>query len=164
MAVVPGIGKIGVIPFFILHYGMFWFVHGVFVQTLPELTGFGRPVDPSFLPIESLAPGEPWYVEIDGARSVAVDPTGVLLAGVGLFISHGVSFVFNFLRGGERLRTSAMELMFAPYGRVVVLHLTILFGAFAVAAFGAHLFPLLILIGLKTAMDLGFHLREHRTA
>ena len=97
-------------------------------------------------------------------QSTGVDPTGVILAGIGLFISHGVSFVFNFLRGGQRLRTSAMELMFAPYGRVVILHVTILFGAFAVAAFGAHLLPLLILIGLKTAVDLGFHLREHRAA
>jgi hypothetical protein len=164
MAVVPGIGKIGVIPFFILHYGMFWFVHGVFVQTIPELTGVGTPVNPSVLPIEPFGPDDTFFILVDNATSAAVDPSGVVLAGIGLFISHGVSFVFNFLRRGERLKTSAMELMFAPYGRVVILHLTILFGAFAVAAFGAHLFPLLILICLKAAIDLGFHLREHRAA
>jgi hypothetical protein len=143
MAVVPGIGKLGMIPFFIVHYGMFWLVHGIFVQTLPGLTGFGTAVGT--------------------ARSTGVDLSSVILAGIGLFISHGVSFVFNFLRRGEQLRTSATELMFAPYRRVVILHLTILFGALAVAAFGARLLPLVILVSLKTATDLGFHLREHRT-
>jgi hypothetical protein len=143
MAVVPGIGKLGMIPFFIVHYGMFWLVHGIFVQTLPGLTGFGTAVGT--------------------ARSTGVDLSSVILAGIGLFISHGVSFVFNFLRRGEQLRTSATELMFAPYRRVVILHLTILFGALAVAAFGARLLPLVILVSRKTATDLGFHLREHRT-
>jgi hypothetical protein len=44
----------------------------------------------------------------------------------------------------------------------VILHLTIIFGAFAVVMTGAQLFPLLILIALKTGVDLAFHLREHR--
>jgi hypothetical protein len=44
----------------------------------------------------------------------------------------------------------------------VILHLTIIFGAFAVVVTGAQLFPLLILIALKTSVDLAFHLREHR--
>ena len=163
MAVVPGIGKLGVIPFFIVHYGMFWVVHGIFVQTLPGLTSFGTAVDQPFRPIESLMPSESGYVAFDTAPSTGVDPSGVVLAGIGLFISHGVSFVFNFLRRGEQSRTSATALMFAPYRRVVILHLTILFGAFAVAAFGARLLPLVILVSLKTATDLAFHLREHRT-
>ena len=163
MAVVPGIGKLGMIPFFIIHYGMFWAVHGIFVQTLPGLTGFGTAVDQPFLPVETLVPGQSGTVVFDTATSAGADPSSVILAAIGLFISHGVSFVFNFLRRGEQLRTSVTQLMFAPYGRVVILHLTILFGAFAVAAFGARLLPLVILVSLKTAMDLSFHLREHRT-
>ena len=31
------------IPFFFVHYGMFWLVHGVFVLTLPL---FGEPSEP----------------------------------------------------------------------------------------------------------------------
>jgi hypothetical protein len=51
--------------------------------------------------------------------------------------------------------------MFAPYGRVIVLHLTILFGAFVAALLGAPIGVLIILVVLKTAFDLRLHLREH---
>lgn len=164
MAAVPGIGKLGIIPFFILHYGMFWLVHGVFVQTIPELTGFGSgPVGQTVI-CDPLVPEGVGCVALDTASRVGVDQSSIVIAAVGLFISHGVSFVFNFIRRGEQLRTTAMELMFAPYGRVVILHVTILFGAFAVALFGARLLPLVILVALKTVVDLGFHLREHRAA
>jgi hypothetical protein len=164
MAAVPGIGKLGIIPFFILHYGMFWVVHGIFVQTIPELTGFGSgPIGQSVI-CDPLVPAGVGCVVLDSAAQAGVDPSSIVVAAIGLFISHGVSFVFNFLRRGEQLRTTAMELMFAPYGRVVILHVTILFGAFAVALFGARLLPLVILVGLKIAVDLGFHLHEHRAA
>ena len=164
MAAVPGIGKLGIIPFFILHYGMFWFVHGVFVQTIPELTGFGSgPIGQTVI-CDPLVPEGVGCAALDTASRVGVDQSSIVIAAIGLFISHGVSFVFNFIRRGEQLRTTAMELMFAPYGRVVILHVTILFGAFAVALFGARLLPLVILVALKTVVDLGFHLREHRAA
>ena len=163
MATVTGIGKLGVIPFFIIHYGMFWLVHGVFVLTLPGLTDFASP-DRDLQPIAPLMPVDGPGIVFDVAPTGGPDTSSIVLAAIGLFISHGVSFVFNFLRRGEQHTTTAMQLMFAPYRRVVILHLTILFGAFAVAAFGAQLIPLVILIVLKTAVDLGFHLGEHRAA
>ena len=49
-----------------------------------------------------------------------------------------------------------------PYGRVVVLHLTILLGGFAAMLLGSPLWALLLLIGLKIALDLKAHLKEHR--
>ncbi len=52
--------------------------------------------------------------------------------------------------------------MFEPYGRLVILHLTILLGAFAIMVIGAPVAAVAVLVALKTAMDLGFHLREHR--
>lgn len=141
MAAVPGVGRLGTVPFFVIHYGMFWLVHGIFVLSLP-----------TFVPFEPSA-------DRPGA---AIETANVAFAAVALFVSHGLSYLFNFIRGGEYRRTSAAALMFAPSRRVVVLHLTILFGAFAVIMFGAQVLPLVILVGLKTAMDLGFHLREHR--
>jgi hypothetical protein len=141
MAALPGIGKLGTIPFFVIHYGMFWLVHGIFVLSLPTFVAFEPTVD---RPV------------------VGVEIGNVAFAALALFVSHGLSYGFNFIRGGEYRRTTAAELMFAPYRRVVILHLTILFGAFAVIMFGAQVLPLVILVGLKTAMDLGFHLREHR--
>ena len=94
------------------------------------------------------------------------DPFGQLLwsnvaiAGVALFLSHGASFLFNYIGRGEYLTASPTRQMGAPYGRVVVLHLTILFGAFAVAFLGSPVGALLILVGLKTALDLGLHRRN----
>jgi hypothetical protein len=45
-----------------------------------------------------------------------------------------------------------------------VLHLTIILGAFVIGAFGTPIAALVLLVGLKTLIDVGLHLREHRTA
>jgi hypothetical protein len=93
-----------------------------------------------------------------------LDWSSVWIAALALFLSHGASFLFNYIGRGEYLTASPTRQMGAPYGRVVVLHLTILFGAFAIAILGAPQFALLLLVGLKTAFDLGLHVREHRNA
>jgi hypothetical protein len=53
-------------------------------------------------------------------------------------------------------------MMLAPYGRLVILHLTIILGAMATGWLGSPVGALLVLVGLKTVLDLYFHLREHR--
>ena len=88
--------------------------------------------------------------------------SNVAIAALALFLSHGASFLFNYIGRGEYLTASPTRQMGAVYGRVVVLHLTILLGAFAVAFLGSPVGALLILVGLKTAFDLGLHLRQHR--
>ena len=45
-----------------------------------------------------------------------------------LVLSHGASFVYNWWLGGERYTSSPSREMGAPYGRVVVLHVTIVLG------------------------------------
>jgi hypothetical protein len=52
--------------------------------------------------------------------------------------------------------------MWAPYSRLMVLHMTIIFGAFLSAMVGTSIGALIVLVVLKTALDVGFHLREHR--
>ena len=136
---VPGFGRVGMAAFFLVHYGIFWFVHGIFVFALPE---FGS----AFL--GSVAFGEVLW----GSAA---------LAAVALFISHGASFFLNYVWGGEYRTTSPATQLFSVYGRVVVLHLTILVGAFAVAFLGAPVAALIVLILLKTAYDLRLHVREH---
>jgi hypothetical protein len=130
--------KFGLIPFFVVHYGIFWFVHGIFVLTLP-----------AFLSLMS-----------DDGLTLDLGP--VLFAAAGLAVSHGLSFWWNFLRGGEYRRTTAAALMFAPYKRLVALHITIIFGAFAVMFTGAPAAAVGVLVAIKTAIDLGLHLAEHR--
>jgi hypothetical protein len=131
--------KATLIPFFIVHYGIFWVVHGIFVLTLPQFQAFGG--------------------ESAGLRQ---DPLAVAIVLVGMVISHGLSYRFNYVGRGEYRRTSVSAQMTAPYGRLVVLHLTIIVGGLAIATTGAPAAAVLILVLLKTGLDLGLHLAEHR--
>ncbi|HET9682035.1 MAG TPA: DUF6498-containing protein [Candidatus Limnocylindrales bacterium] len=166
---VPGVGRAGMALFFTIHYGLFWAVHGAFVLILPSFMGLLGSGGPG--PLVAPFPGDPGAPFIPGLGSLAPDAVGpfgtiewpaVGLAAVGLFLSHGASFLLNYLGQGEFRRTWAAAQMFAPYGRVVVLHVTILVGGFAVAFLGAPIVMLLALVLLKTAFDLSLHLREHR--
>ena len=89
---------------------------------------------------------------------------GLALSALALAVSHGVSYFVNYLGRGEYLRVSPQEQMMSVYGRVLVLHITILGGAFMVALFGTPLAALALLVALKTLADLFFHVREHRRA
>jgi hypothetical protein len=128
--------------FFVIHYGMFWVVHGIFVFTLPlfALAGTGSTSD----------------------LTSDVRPGTIVLALIALSISHGLSYWFNFVKGGEYRRVSPASQMFAPYGRLVVLHITIIVGGMAVAFIGAPEAAVAILVILKTVLDVGFHLAAHR--
>jgi hypothetical protein len=123
--------------FFCLHYGIFWVVHGAFVLT------FGLWAPRAFDP---------------------VDPSAVALGAASLLVSHTASFVVNYVGAEEYREVTPMEQLFRPYGRVFVLHLTIIFGAILVSAFGAPALALAVLVLLKTALDLGAHVRDHRRA
>jgi hypothetical protein len=163
---IPSAGRVGLAIFFLVHYGIFWLVHGIFVFALPAFLGTGD--------FQCVA-GQPQFPSgtpggFPGADLCASGPFGeilwssVTIGAVALFLSHGASFLFNYIGRGEYIIASPNRQMGAPYGRVVVLHLTILFGAFAVAFLGSPVGALLILVGLKTAFDLGLHLRQHRNA
>lgn len=161
---VPAVGRTGLAVFFIFHYGLFWLVHGVFVLILPQFMAlFG---DTRTAPLVPLFPGAPSSPLVPGG--VSVGPFGGLdwaaagVAAFGLFLSHGASFVLNYLGRGEFRQSWAAAQMLAPYGRVVALHLTILLGGFAIAFLGAPVAMLLVLVLLKTVLDLSIHLREHR--
>lgn len=79
-----------------------------------------------------------------------------------LSISHGYSYRRNFIGRGEYLRVSFARLFWQPYARVIVMHLTIIAGGALAASLGAPLGALLVLVGLKTVIDLVAHWLEHR--
>ena len=123
--------------FFLGHYGMFWVVHGVFVLALPMFAGGG------------------------GLIGLAEVPTLLLGAGAAA-VSHGVSYRRNYLEDGEWKRVSPGGRMYAPYDRVLVMHLTVVLGAFAISFLGTPAGALAVMVLVKTALDLRAHLREHR--
>jgi len=160
----PPLGRVALAIFFAVHYGIFWVVHGVFVLVLPSFLGIGS-LATSGLEVTPFSWGDAG--PLLGLPGSAIGPFGLLdwsavtAAAACLFVSHGASFFVNFLAAGEyRTRTAAAQVVL-PYGRVVILHMTILFGGFAVAFLGAPILLLVILVVLKTAFDLGLHLREH---
>ena len=143
--------------FFCVHYGGFCAVHGLFILTM------------LINPDAEMITGDPWplwLVFIQLLVSVVQQvlsyaPPDWLLAFFALWVSHGASLILNYMRGGERDRLSVGQLMAAPYARIVVLHLAVLFGGIAVMAMGQPLGMLLVLVFLKIVVDVGFHLREH---
>jgi len=139
------VAKIAMIPFFCFHYGMFTLVHGVFVFVV-----FG-----GFFTSGAGFPDESSLFEVVGSAQLG----WAILA---LFLSHLVSFVFNYIGKGEYKKAALQELMGQPYGRVVILHLTILIGGFLVMSLGSPVFALLILVFLKIFVDVQAHVREHK--
>jgi hypothetical protein len=135
-------GKAFLVPFFVFHYGMFTMVHGVFVLLL-------------FGPGGSAAPSAARFLS-------AIRDTGIGYAALAMAVSHGFSFVHNYVAGGEFRVAALPQLMFQPYTRVMVLHVTILVGGFAAKAMGSPVAALILLIALKTAIDLRAHLAERR--
>lgn len=128
-------------PFFTGHYGGFMaghllFIYGFFVQ--------GQ-MDNTDIPVQEVV-----------ANFVAMAP-----ALLGFFISHGVSFVSNFIGRREYVGKEIGAQMGEPYKRIIIMHVTIIFGGFLVMAFGSALPALLLLVALKLAADLRAHLREH---
>jgi hypothetical protein len=154
MAVVGRWAAVLMIPFFCIHFGGFMAGHFLFLWALFA--------DETARQAASLG---------EAARRIVID-TGLWAAVVAMFISHGVSFYINFLR--PRLRRSAAEagrenqdvgkIMMTPYGRIVVMHLTILFGAALVQFFQTRTAAFVLLVALKIVADVAAHVRTNFSA
>jgi len=121
--------------FFCVHYGMFTWGHGVF---LAEMFG-ARPI------MEGLLSGGP-----------------ILWTALTFLISHSLSMFINFFGKKEYLGREPNAQMVSVYGRVFVMHLVVIFGGFLVQEFGAPIFAVILLIVLKTVIDLAAHTKEHK--
>jgi hypothetical protein len=134
--------KLFLIPFFIVHYGMFAFVHGMIIMSF-----FGHAA--------RFSPSPAAFV-------TALRDAGVGWGVVAIVLSHGFSFAHNYWMSGEYRNASPQALMTQPYARVVVLHVAILIGGFGAAALGSPAVALVVLVVLKTGIDLKAHLAERR--
>jgi hypothetical protein len=135
------LSKLGLIPLFIIHYGMFCLVHGFIVMVLTRLGDPGQ-FSPAALLLSLVRRGLFW-------------PLWALV------VSHGMSFVENYVLGKEYRAVGPQQLMLVPYGRAILLHVTIVAGGMAAIPLGSPAALLAILIALKTVMDLWLHWRSH---
>ena len=133
--------KVFLSGFFTIHYGGFCCGHAAFVfgGMLPGSPSFSSPFTGALDYLSS----HPWLF-------------------LGFFGSHLFSFFTNYLGKGEDRKMHLGKVMFLPYVRIFVLHITIIFGGFAIVALGSPMILVLILALAKTVGDVFFHLREHR--
>jgi hypothetical protein len=142
------------VPFFIVHSGIFMVVHFLFLWSLFS----GR-----------------WPSVVHNAHDFLqriVIGLGLWIPLAALFISRGVSFFYlmfgarffpAWLKGVPRdpsdERLSEGTLLGRFYQRIVIMHLTILFGAAVAIALGSA-GPLVVMVALKIAIDVTLHLKN----
>lgn len=160
MAMTAGFAAIILVPFFIVHFGGFMAGHIFFITAL--FGGGDRVGGPEhFLAIV-------WS---------AIVEHGLWIAFVALLVSHSISFTLNVwrphraegraqalqgARSPERPQAKdARAIMLAPYGRIVLMHVTIIFGAFLIQVFRTKLAAFVLLIALKIVFDVASHVRKN---
>ena len=134
-ATVPGsmsTGRVGVGCFFVVHYGVFTLVHGVFTMVLAARLLGGS--------------GDLW-------TRVFANPVfhGAVLAAAVLQV---VILIREWWSSGLWRRSSPMVEMFRPYGRIVVLHVTVLAAAWWLSETSAPAAAVLILCLMKAVVEL----------
>ena len=118
--------------FFLMHYGLFTAVHGVFAFLVGGV-------------IENPDPGATF------ARFWA-ERGSFGLAVLALFLVYGAELL-AWMRSDAPRTTDPDRQMFAPYGRILVMHLTVLGGAAVMAATRAPAGYILLLAVLKTLIE-----------
>lgn len=117
--------------FFALHYGIFTLVHGVFVFALG-----------GFL-------GKQYY----GGKIWENNWWLLGLTAISLVGSHAFDFIYDYLWEGRGRQLSPNQLMWRPYPRMLVLHVTIVLGVFLAMAIGGSWPVIALLVVLKTVVD-----------
>jgi hypothetical protein len=136
------IGGAAIAAFFTVHYGLFTAVHGGFVVLLFGGAELGRNAmdgglgGPTWFMVDYL------FAERDG-----------WLAVIAIVLLH-LSGLVQWLARTREAPPPLKELMGAPYGRIVILHVTLIASGFLVQALKAPVAGALLLIGLKLAYDL----------
>jgi hypothetical protein len=123
--------KIFMIPFFTVHYGGFMFVHLIFLLFFMDSFGFQESV----------------------ITYLASNMQLILLNLLTLFLSYLYDFNNEWLLSEKRETVNLSNLMFRPYNRIIIMQLTIIFGAFLYFELGSSWVFLVLLIFLKTAAD-----------
>lgn len=125
--------KISTGVFFLLHYGFFHLIYGIFLATFPTIMNEPKSEGSFYL----------------------------LFSSIVFLVNYGYDFY-------KEQNTETYEvpnlgtIMFMPYLRIIPMHLTIILGGFIVAAgsfarLDTSLFVILLLMGLKTFVDLITH-------
>lgn len=142
---IGGIESIILVPFFAVHFGGFMSGHLFFIVFI-----FG--FDNLFL-----NNGE---ININDIFNIP-NFLGIIIPIFSLFISHGISFFYNFLKNKEYNHTNISQQMFMPYKRIVIMHITIIGSGFLSILLGNSSFAIILLVIFKICADIKSHITEH---
>lgn len=120
--------------FFAMHYGMFTFVHGIFVVAL-----FG--------------------VVMEGFVNYRGGIEGPVFA---VFIWQFASLVLEYGAANGFKGVKSEDLMFQPYPRMIALHITIIAAGWLIGEAGSPVWTLVILVVLKTVGDVLFQIFQFK--
>ncbi len=160
---IGGIKAFGTSLFFTIHYGFFCAGHGMFVLALSSMADLGTEdafdFDEGDIPFLI-----PFYMMRGVFQWIATHmPDLLFIPLLALIISHGISLVRHHFIGGEDQGRDVDDIMFDPYPRMAILHVSIIAGSFFVITSGGGTTApvLIILIGAKLWLDLFLHRRAH---
>jgi hypothetical protein len=159
-----GFKAIGPGAFFLFHYGFFCAIHGVFVVSIASMGAETNPADALFAD-DAPFPLMPFLLLANLLDWIGTEmPALLFLPLLGFVISHGLSFFEHVVLGGEDKGRSAQKIMGDPYRRIALLHVAILAGAGVIVSMGGgSAAPMLVvLVALKTWIDLAQHRKAHR--
>jgi Family of unknown function (DUF6498) len=147
-AVLP---RVGYALFFSFHFGTFTVVHGAFVFIIAGM--FLAQEDA----VDGFGPGGSGTPDVFSGAAF-------LWALVAMFLVQLFALVVYWFARGERHGVTLQRVMFAPYPRMLILHVVII-AAFPLSfVFPRAALPVLLLVGLRTALDLLFFLRSRDQA
>ena len=131
--------KLFIIPFFVVHYGGFCAGH-----LFAVISFFG---------------GAALHNGVAGSLQYFWQPE-YWIAVVAITSSHLYSYFNNYIGGNEYQHSNLFMLMMRPYGRITTMHIAIVVGAGFVMWLGSPLPVLIIMIMVKTAIDIRLHEKE----
>jgi len=137
-------GKGFITLFFTVHYGGFCAAHALLVMILIAAA----------LHIE-FEDGLPrgYFIDVLFRDKLVYAPAVIL-------VSHLVSLISNWFHKKERYGKDLYQVMMAPYSRIVALSITGIIGAIPIMMLRSPVAGLILLLAIKTVMDLKAHLKE----
>lgn len=134
------------IPFFCVHYGMFTFAHGLFLKLMSRGTDLEK-IDET-----AAVSGEHFGTLIEWAMSSGDAISFFAFA----IIALNLAFLMVDFIGKREFETASMgRLMATPYGRIMILHVAIIFGALFVYGANEPLAGVLFLLLLRFVFGIG---------
>lgn len=131
------IGALFMMTFFVFHYGMFCMAH---LAILTEL--FGPDIGHKNFQPEDIVP-----------LLLSPKVQGFYWAMAGLALAQAFQCVQSYITTYSKAKMP-QEIMFSPYGRIIVLHIAILVGGLMAKSMGQPIAALAVLVAMKTLYDI----------